>query len=181
MVREFMDPDKKWEVIKVIFKEGVPLDVPLNDIGENALILFTMAKNRQGIKQMLDWGANINATTCINRTALHYIVRVDETGELTKWLLSHEKVKKKCDVNAQTIGRETPLMLAVKCGNAKAVEELLNAGANPWIKNNLDQQASDYKTEVGVANIAASQIIDMLLKAKSNWLKNGMQFIPNNG
>ena len=84
---------------------------------------------------MLDCGAIINSTDSTERTALHYLVKVDETGEFTKWLMSLEKVKSKINVNAVTRGNETPLMLATKFENLVMVEELLKKGANPFLRN----------------------------------------------
>ena len=39
------------------------------------------------------------------------------------------------DVNAMTEAGVTPLMLACKLNHEKAVEQLLNAGANPFLKD----------------------------------------------
>ena len=97
---------------------------------------------------MLEWGANLAAVDSMNRTALHYLVQVDATGEGTAWLLSLENLKESYDVNAATCGGVTPLMLAVKLNHEKACEQLLNAGANPFIKDQLGQEAKDYKVSL---------------------------------
>ena len=48
-------------------------------------------------------------------------------------------------MDAMTNGGITPLMLAVKLNNEKVVELLLNNSANPFLKDQLGQQALDYK------------------------------------
>ena len=86
---------------------------------------------------MLEWGANLGTADSMGRAALHYLVQVDATGEGTAWLLSLENLKETYDVNHQTNAGVTPLMLAVKLNHEKAVEQLLNSGANPFLKDQL--------------------------------------------
>ena len=97
---------------------------------------------------MLEWGSNLGAVDTMGRTALHYLVQVDTTGEGTQWLLSLDNLKETYDVNAPTLAGVTPLMLAVKLNHEKAVEQLLNAGANPFLKDQLGQEAKDYKVSL---------------------------------
>ena len=49
---------------------------------------------------MLEWGAQLGTGDSMKRTALHYLVQVDTTGEGTAWLLSLENLKETYDVNA---------------------------------------------------------------------------------
>ena len=91
-------------------------------------------------KYEADW----DTKDCMGRTALHYLVQNDESGEVTDWLLEQEETIR-IDVDAMTNGGITPLMLAVKLNNEKVVEILLNNSANPFLKDQLGQQALDYK------------------------------------
>ena len=45
------------------------------------------------------------------------------------------------NIEAQTNGLETPLMCAVRGQSVNSVASLLNAGANPFIKNGLGETA----------------------------------------
>ena len=38
----------------------------------------------------------------------------------------------------------SPLMLAIKLNHPRVIEHLLNAGANPFLKDQLGQEAKDY-------------------------------------
>ena len=73
---------------------------------------------------------------CMGRTALHYLVQTDITGQILEWLLANP-VAAEIDLNAMTNGGVTPLMLAVKLNNEKIVEILLKASANPFLKDQL--------------------------------------------
>ena len=147
----------------------MPVDAPLNEIGQTALMLFCQQLNLQGVQQMLEWGSQLGAGDSMNRTALHYLVQVDATGEGTQWLLSLENLKETYDVNAQSSAGVTPLMLAVKLNHEKAVEQLLNAGANPFLKDQLGQEAKDYKVSLAHKDQNVLPVDSMLEGAKSQW------------
>ena len=101
---------------------------------------------------MLEWGACLGQTDFMGRTALHYLVQVDSTGEGTEWLLGLDNLKETYDVNAMSQAGVTSLMLAVKLNHEKAVEQLLNAGANPFLRDQLGQEAKDYKVSLQHSN-----------------------------
>ena len=107
---------------------------------------------------MVKSGADLNKRDHIGRSCLHYLVQPsrmstqdaknvveeEKRGEVTKWLLEHEQLVNKLDINAATHGGVTPLMLAAKTNNQGSVEALLNARANPFIKDQLGREAKDY-------------------------------------
>ena len=72
-------------------------------------------------------------------------------------------------MNAQSNAGVTPLMLAVKLNNEKAVEQLLNAGANPFLKDQLGQEAKDYKVSLTHANDQVLPVDQMITGAKEQW------------
>ena len=119
---------------------------------------------------MLEWGGNLGATDTMGRTALHYLVQVDATGEGTQWLLSLENLKETFDVNAATNAGVTPLMLAVKLNHEKACEQLLNGGANPFLKDQLGQEAKDYKVSLLHQDSNVLPVDQMINGAKEQWL-----------
>ena len=72
------------------------------------------------------------------------------------------KIKRKfneIDIDAPTTGGVTPLMLAVKAINENAVNILLDAGANPCIKDKLGQDATQYMYSMIRTDMYASDII----------------------
>ena len=74
------------------------------------------------------------------------------------------------DVNAMTEAGVTPLMLACKLNYEKCVEQLLNAGANPFLKDQLGQEANDYKISMVVKSKDVFPIDTMLNAAKQQWM-----------
>ena len=57
-------------------------------------------------------------------------------------------------------------MLAVKLNHVKACEQLLNAGANPFLKDQLGQEAKDYKVSMIHENNSTLPIDEMINAAK---------------
>ena len=70
---------------------------------------------------------NVNARASGGRTALHFASLSGNTVALQVLLARPD-----LDKNAQTLGLETPLMLAVKGGSIQGVALLLNSGVNPF-------------------------------------------------
>ena len=68
---------------------------------------------------------------------LHYLVQNDESGKATEWVLDSYLKELNLDVNAMTTAGVTPMMLACKRNNSKAVQALLNANANPFLSDQL--------------------------------------------
>lgn len=60
-------------------------------------------------------------------------------------------------------------MLAVKLNHEKAVEQLLNSGANPFLKDQLGQEAKDYKVSLAHVNASVLPVDQMLEGAKAQW------------
>ncbi len=64
-------------------------------------------------------------------------MQADFEGKFTEWILSDKKFVGTFDINAMTRAGVSPLMLAVKLNNPKIIEQLLNAGANPFLRDQL--------------------------------------------
>ena len=98
------------------------------------------------MQKMLEKGAQLSTPNKQGRVPLHLLVQVDKTGQATEWLMSIEGIDAQLNVDAQsTNGGVTALMLAIKLNHEKVVEHLLNKGANPFLKDHLNQEALDYK------------------------------------
>ena len=90
---------------------------------------------------MLDLGAKLDVVdTSVGKSVLHYVVPSDTKGELTSWLMQLKKAgRQDIDVNIMTIGKVTPLMLAVQYNHEAVVKALLFEGeANPFLKDNMN-------------------------------------------
>ena len=74
------------------------------------------------------------------------------------------------EVDAKTHAGVTPLMLAVKRDNCKAVQSLLNGRANPFYMDQLGQEATDYAVSVkhGEATYPVHEMVEL---AKTQWLE----------
>ena len=117
----------------------------INHDGQTALMLYAQALNLAGCQMMLRLGANPNCIDAHGRTTLHFLVVSDETSSTLAYLLDKNKGNEmNVDINAQTHGGVTPLMLACQTANAKSVVKLLQCGANPFFKDHLGQEASEH-------------------------------------
>ena len=69
----------------------MPIDMPLDDIGRTTVVCFACNLNRDGVEMMLELGASLAVGDKIGRTILHYLAQLDETGDLTEWLISQKR------------------------------------------------------------------------------------------
>ena len=93
---------------------------------------------------MIALGAQLTAKDCIGRTPLHFLAQVDSTGEVMAQVLGKEELKDAYNVDAMTHAGVTPLMIAVKLNHNGVVKQLLDCGANPFLKDQLGAEAKDY-------------------------------------
>ena len=75
---------------------------------------------------MLQWGAQIDTKDVMGKSALHYLVQVDESKVPKEWefqldTLYGNDIEGSFDIDAATIGGVTPLMLAVKMNKMQIV------------------------------------------------------------
>ena len=106
-------------------------------------MIYATNLNCEGIEFLMACGSDINAVDSLGRNMLHYLVQNDESGQATEWVL--EFYGDVIDVDAKTTAGVTPMMLATKRNNSKAVQALLNKNANPFFSDQLGQEATDYK------------------------------------
>jgi len=84
----------------------------------------------------------LNEPQYLNKgTILHFLVRNKNNNDLLRWLL--ENRRDQLDLNAQDIGKSTPLMFAAYYKNIKAMELLLAHDADPDIINYIEKKAID--------------------------------------
>lgn len=117
------------ELIHLLLSKGLPVDTP-SDAG-SPLIWAAGNDRLEAVKALLDHGANPNAETDDNVTALLSAVAA---GSLDCVELL---VKRGADVNV-TAGGATPLHIAADNGNEKLITCLLEAGADANARDDED-------------------------------------------
>ena len=109
-------------------------------------------------KAMLAREADVNKT---GWTPLHYAASFGGTGavEQVQLLLEHHAY-----IDAESPNGTTPLMMAAQYGTTAAVKALLEAGADPTLKNQLGLTARDFAVRGG-----RQEVVDLI--ATSNRAK----------
>jgi ankyrin repeat protein len=152
------------DLIKSLIDRGVDLNIR-NNLGNTALLIAINLNNSEIAKMLLDAGANpnvgrmaplsiairddhkeivrmlIDAGANLNMKGTGYapLLRAvrDNRPEIVQMLLNAKPVDK-FDLNVNDISGNTLLMIAVTNNNINTVTMLLDAGADPNIKNHLD-------------------------------------------
>lgn len=125
-----------------ILQAGFPVNQPV--CLETNQTLLMMCANQQNIdkaliNRILVYNPDITAVDNNNRTALHYACRAG-LSHIIKPLLRQENI----DVNAKSLGGETPFMCAVVSQDLDAIEVCAKNGFNPLIRNYQGQNIKDY-------------------------------------
>jgi ankyrin repeat protein len=106
----------------------------------------SFAGNTEMVEALLKHGVRVNEQDIDGRTALHYAVENRQAADVVAALLrAGADVNRQSGLTARYLPGATPLIIAASVGNARAVELLLDAGA--------DQNAltSDRMTALDVA------------------------------
>ena len=106
-----------------------------NAADESPLMLAAMGGHLELAKRLIDKGADVNKT---GWTPLHYAATRGHTAVITL-LLDHYAY-----IDASSPNGTTPLMMAAFYGTPSAVKVLLEAGADPMIKNDQGLSAIDF-------------------------------------
>lgn len=121
------------------------LESPLTDVefrtvnDESALMLAALRGYTQVCEQLIARNADVNKP---GWTPLHYAATGGHLKIVELLLENHAYI------DAASPNGSTPLMLASKYGTSDVVIKLLEAGADPLIKNNLQLTALDFAMEV---------------------------------
>jgi ankyrin repeat protein len=140
-------------------------DVNVHDQqGMTPLMAASFAENVEIVKALLDHGARVNDQDIDGRTALHYAAEKRLATDAVPTLL-----KAKADVNlksgptAKYLPGATPLIIAASAGNERAVEFLLNAGADPNARTTSGLTALDVARQPPLGRRPGhAKIIEML-------------------
>ena len=102
---------------------------------ESPLMLAALKGHTEICKKLIERNADVNKT---GWTPLHYAATGGHISVIRLLLENHAYI------DAASPNGSTPLMMAAKFGSIAAVNQLLEAGADPSIKNSLDLTALDF-------------------------------------
>eukprot|EP00826_Nyctotherus_ovalis_P039894 TRINITY_DN3871_c0_g3_i8.p1 TRINITY_DN3871_c0_g3~~TRINITY_DN3871_c0_g3_i8.p1 ORF type:complete len:198 (-),score=77.36 TRINITY_DN3871_c0_g3_i8:113-706(-) len=123
------------------------LKIPLIPWNQITLLHYSGMRGYPNIIEFLvDKGIPVDEQDNMGRTALHYAAANNEI-EATRRLL-----KFGANINAQTIGGDTPLMKATELGHFEIVKELMSWSCNFGLKNKSGKSAEDIAKSYGVQN-----------------------------
>ena len=106
-----------------------------NSKDESPLMLASLRGMAELVRQLLDKGADVNKP---GWTPLHYAATSGHL-QIMDLLLEHHAY-----IDAASPNGSTPLMMAAMYGTPSAVKLLLEAGADPLLKNDLGLTAIDF-------------------------------------
>ena len=139
-----------WEgnvpMMELFHQRGARLDA-VNKNGEQALQLAAFKGHLDAVKWLLDRGAALERRGN-EWSALHYAV-FNGHREVAQYLLSRG-----ANVNARAPNQATSLMLAAREGRDVLADDLVKAGADPRLTNDLGETALDWAMRHGNVSIA---------------------------
>ncbi len=142
----------------LIQQRGFDLDL-VNAKGENALMLAALRGHVGLLRLMIRHGAEVNKP---GWTPLHYAAtHADRVSTEMVELLLEESAY----IDAESPNRTTPLMMAARYGHPDTVALLLQAGADPGLRNEQGLTALDFAWQAERKEAAA--LIQRALRASS--------------
>ena len=132
-----------------------------NDKDESALMIASIKGRTDLMKALIDKDADVNKT---GWSPLHYAAS-GQQADVVEMLLEHSAY-----IDAESPNGSTPLMMAAMYGKESLVSLLLNAGADPSLKNHLGLTASDFAKRAGRDSTAK-----LLEAAVTEWVRQSRQ------
>lgn len=112
---------------------------------ETPLMMAALKGNLAAARELIDKDADVNKT---GWTPLHYAATAGNVPMVALMLDQHAYI------DAESPNGSTPLMLAAQYGTLAAVQHLLEAGADPTLKNQLGLTAVDFALRVERKDVA---------------------------
>jgi ankyrin repeat protein len=106
-----------------------------NTTDETPLMMAALKGQTDVVRELIDRGADVNKT---GWTPLHYAATGGHVPIIQMLLEAHAYI------DAESPNGTTPLMMAAYYGTAAAVRALIEAGADPVVKNQLGLSAEDF-------------------------------------
>ncbi|AKJ29526.1 ankyrin repeat domain-containing protein [Caldimonas brevitalea] len=107
----------------------------LNPAGESPLMMAALKGELAWCQRLIERGADVNKP---GWTPLHYAA-TGSSIPVIELLLEHHAF-----IDAQSPNKTTPLMMAARYGSEEAVVTLLDAGADPTMRNERGLSAADF-------------------------------------
>ena len=137
------------ETLHAIIDHGVDVNA-INHKGESALLLACETGQKESVSLLLRAGAYDDTMSC-----LHKVLKGEYDHEILQMLLDHG-----VPVNAANKNQQTAYMLACHQGNIDAMCTLVNAGADPNIKDSDDKTCLHRVVHGGSRKYILQAIID---------------------
>ena len=148
-------------VIWALVENGAEINYSAME-GNTILHNLAAAGNGKSLKILLDRGANTNCIDEQGNLPLHIAI-INKNADAA-WLL----IKHTSNINAQEANMgNTPLHVAAINGDIKSTEALLQAGADPGIKNHLGRIPVDYAIKYGYADVVNLYVSNKLTPKES--------------
>jgi ankyrin repeat protein len=112
---------------------------------ETPLMIASLRGQAEIVRKLIARGADVNKT---GWTPLHYAATSGHV-EIMQILLAENAY-----IDAESPNGSTPLMMAARYGSDAAVKFLLDAGADPTVKNQLRMTAADFANSVSRQDVA---------------------------
>jgi quinoprotein dehydrogenase-associated probable ABC transporter substrate-binding protein len=159
--------------IKVLLEHGADMEKPGQD-GFRPLPLAIAEDKYEAAKALMDAGADVN-TPSGDEALTPLMVAAGQTspaegamflpGSTRPTDIARGLLDRGANVNAQSKSGMTALMIAATHNNPPMIGMLIDAGADPTLKNSLGQTAADVAERNG--NLEAQQAIKVLSAAKA--------------
>lgn len=135
IIDEIRKDESNHEFIELLIIMGADIDWndPNND-DYSALIEAVVHNKPEIVEMLLKAGADPNSQDNIRISALHLCSSKRSRYECFKALMKYD-----VNINIQNRGGQTPLHWAVNWNNSKVVKDLIEAGANPFITDDMGQ------------------------------------------
>jgi ankyrin repeat protein len=135
-----------------------------NDKDESVLMLASLKGDLPLVQKLVERDADVNKT---GWTPLHYAASGGHVPVIAH-LLEHSAY-----IDAESPNGTTPLMMAAMYGSPEAVKELIHAGADPTIKNQLGLTALDFAVRGQRANS-----IELMQAGLLRWAARQKRSVP---
>ena len=150
--------DLSVEEVSEWLKSGADPDRP-NRYGVTPLMAACDSGKLRSAKKLIEWGANVNAADREKNTVLMHACSQVVNPRIVEYLLSRIDD----DVNRKNAYGHSALMLAASNGNAEAIRQLLQHGAD--VNAISDQQETPLTFAIVWGH---RQVVEILLQAKVN-------------
>ncbi|WP_299451845.1 ankyrin repeat domain-containing protein [uncultured Pigmentiphaga sp.] len=137
--------EESWAVYDVLLADK-RIDVNRkNLLGESPLMYLAIRGETARMQALIERGAEVNHP---GWTALHYAASKGN-DDAVRLLLEHHAY-----IDAESPGKMTPLMMAMRYNHASTVKLLLDEGADGYVRNEEGKNAADLAREAGNTRLA---------------------------